>query len=158
MSQIDVPAGPVFATYAPLMRSAGFAVVPARGKKPIRKGYRNWRHAPARQTVAKWADEVPDADIVYVPRLSRPKPGAAGIVVIDGDDEPACDQIVEMFGDTPGKVRTRRGRHFLFRDPGFDFGKLASLKAFGINADLKRGTSIIVAPWSRHEKDPSFIY
>ena len=45
-------------------------------------------------------------------------------------------RCAELFGDTPGKVRTRRGRHYLYRDPSFDFGKLSSLKAFGINADV----------------------
>jgi hypothetical protein len=49
----------------------------------------------------------------------------------------------------PGKVRTRRGRHFQYRDTGFDFGKLTSLKKFDINADIKRGNSIVAAPWSR---------
>jgi hypothetical protein len=140
------------------MRRAGFAVLPARGKEPIRKGYRRWRSAPALQTVEKWAGKDPDADIVYVPGLSRTKPGGSGIVVVDADDELACERVIELFGDTPGKVRTRRGRHYLYRDRGFDFGKVSSLKAFGINADVKHGNSIVVAPWSRHEKDPAFIY
>jgi hypothetical protein len=149
---------PVFASKAPPMRCAGFAVLPARGKEPIRKGYRSWRTAPGPETVAKWAEKDPDADIVYVPGLSRAKPGGQGIVVLDADDELACEQVVKTFGDTPGKVRTRRGRHFQYRDTGFDFGKLSSLKAFGINADVKHGNSIVVAPWSRHQKDRSFIY
>jgi hypothetical protein len=140
------------------MRRAGYAVVPARGKEPIRKGYRKWRHAPGLETVAKWAEKDPDADIVYVPGLSRAKPGGDGIVVVDADDELACEQVIELFGDTPGRVRTRRGQHFQYRDSGFGFGKLSSLKAFGINADVKHGNSIVVAPWSRHEKDPAFIY
>jgi len=140
------------------MQRAGFAVLPARGKQPIRKGYRKWRCAPGAEVVATWAEELPDADIVYVPGLSRAKPGGSGIVVLDADDEPASEQVLELFGHTPGKVRTRRGRHFLFRDPGFDFGKVSSLKAFGINADVKHGNSIVVAPWSRHQKDRSLIY
>ena len=28
------------------------------------------------------------------------------------DDDLACQQVLETFGDTPGKVRTRRGQHF----------------------------------------------
>jgi hypothetical protein len=151
-------AEPIFATHAPPMRRAGFAVVPARGKEPIRKGYRKGRHAPGTETVAKWAEKDPDADIVYLPGLSRAKPGDSGIIVVDADDELASEQVIEIFGDTPGKVRTRRGRHYQYRDPGFDFGKLSSLKAFGINADVKHGNSIVVAPWSRHEEDRSFIY
>ena len=91
MSQTDIPAGPVFATHAPPMRRTGFAVVPARGKEPIRKAYRKWRHAPGAETVAKWAEKDPDADIVYLPGLSQAKLGGSGIVVVDADDEPACE-------------------------------------------------------------------
>src|SRR5215470_609261 len=153
VAKTDTQPEPVFASKAPPMRRAGFAVLPARGKEPIRKGYRSWRTAPGPEAVAKWAEKDPDADIVYVPGLSRAKPGGSGIVVLDADDELACEEVVKMFGDTPGKVRTRRGRHFQYRDTGFHFGKLSSLKAFGINADVKHGNSIVVAPWSRHEKD-----
>ena len=72
-----------FAANAPAMCGAGWAVMPARGKEPIRKGYRKWRFAPALATIAKWADENPEADIVYVPGLSRAKRGGPGIVVVD---------------------------------------------------------------------------
>ena len=113
---------------------------------------------PGAETVARWAEKDPDADIFYVPGLSHAKSGGSGIVVVDADDEFACERVVETFGDTPGKVRTRRGRHFQYRDTGLDFRKLCSLKAFGINADVKHGNSIVVAPWSRHQKDRSFIY
>ena len=80
MSQADIPLGSVFATHAPAMRRAGFAVVPARGKQPIRKGYRKWRFAPGLEIVAEWAEQDPDADIVYVPGLSRAKPAGTGMV------------------------------------------------------------------------------
>ena len=46
VANTDAPAQPVFASKAPPMHRAGFAVLPARGKEPIRKGYRNWRHSP----------------------------------------------------------------------------------------------------------------
>jgi len=147
-----------FAANAPAMCGAGWAVLPARGKEPIRKGYRKWRFAPALATIAKWADENPEADIVYVPGLSRAKRGGPGIVVVDADDDRAGEQVLEAFGDTPGKVRTRRGRHFQYRDTGFDFGKLTGLKKIGINADIKHGNSIVVAPWSRHQEDRAFVY
>jgi hypothetical protein len=158
VANTDTPAEPVFASKAPPMHRAGFAVLPAHGKEPIRKGYRNWCQAPGAGTVARWADKDPDADIVYVPGLSRVKSGGSGIVVVDADDELACERVIETFRDTPGKVRTRRGRHFQYRDAGLDFRKLSSLKAFGINADVKHGNSIVVAPWSRHQKDRRFIY
>jgi len=148
----------IFAHNAPRLRQAGFAVLPANGKKPRRTGYRKWRHAPDLSVVSMWAEQDPSADIVYVPGLSRARGGDHGIVVIDGDDEEACAQIVEVFGDTPGKVKTRRGYHGLYRATGLDLGKLTSLKKFGINADIKHGNSIVVAPPSRHQDNRGFAY
>src|SRR5262245_23550363 len=135
----------IFAHNAPRLRQVGFAVLPANGKKPRRSGYRKWRQAPAPSVISMWADQDPAADIVYVPGLSRARGSDLGIVVLDGDDEEACADIVEVFGDTPGKVKTRRGYHNLYQDTGADLGKLTSLKKFGINADVKHGNSIIVA-------------
>ena len=148
----------IFAHNAPRLRQVGFAVLPADGKKPRRRGYRNWQYAPDLSVVSMWADQDSGADIVYVPGLSRARGSDQGIVVLDGDDEEACARIVEVFGDTPGKVKTRRGHHNLYEAPGLDLGKLASLKKFGINADVKHGNSIVVAPPSRHQDDSSFAY
>lgn len=139
------------------MRAAGFAVLPAEGKKPLMSGFSKWKHPPGTKSVNEWADEYPEADLVYIPGLSRTK-GGEPIVVLDGDDAEACGRIVELFGDTPGKVRTRRGQHHLYTHIGHNLGKLASLKAYGINADVKHGRSIVVAPPSRHEKDRTFSY
>ena len=153
--------GPIFANHAPAMRRAGFAVLPAAGKRPIRSGFSTWRYMPSISAVEKWAEREPGADIVYIPGLCQTARGARGIVVVDGDDEEACGRVVELFGDTPGKVRTRRGQHFLYRGPDFDLGKVSSLKAYGLNADLKHGqagSGIVVAPPSRHEKDRTFAY
>ena len=93
-----------------------------------------------------------------MPGLSRARGSDHGIVVLDGDDEEACARIVEVFGDTPGKVKTRRGYHNLYQATGVDLGKLTSLKKFGINADVKHGNSIVVAPPSRHQDDRGFAY
>src|SRR5262245_41988195 len=159
MPKLNIPGkAPGFAVNGPAMRGVAWAVLPAHGKEPLRKGYRNWQFAPAITTVAEWAEKNPNADIVYVPSLSRAKRGGSGIVVVDADDELASHQVLETFGDTPGKVRTRRGRHFQYRDTGFDFGKLTSLKELGINADIKHGNSIVVGPWSRHAEDKAFVY
>jgi Bifunctional DNA primase/polymerase, N-terminal len=148
----------IFAHNAPKLRQAGFAVLPANGKKPRRRGYRTWRYAPDLSVVSMWADQDPGADIVYVPGLSRARGSDHGIVVLDGDDEEACARITEVFGDTPGKVKTRRGCHILYGATDGDLGKLTSLKKFGINADVKHGNSIVVAPPSRHQDDRGFAY
>src|SRR5262245_4854300 len=84
--------------------------------------------------------------------------GATGRPIEYADDQFASEQVGITLGDTPGKARTRRGLHFQYRDTGFDFGKLNSLKACGINADVRHGNSIVVAPWSRHQDDHSSIF
>ena len=102
-----------FADHAPRMQAAGWAVLPAAGKSPIRKGFNTWRFRPSAKIIDKWAKEAPDADIVYVPGLCATKLGKRSLIVVDPDDAEAIGQAEELFGDTPGKVRTRRGAHRL---------------------------------------------
>lgn len=148
----------IFGRHALFMRRAGFAVLPASGKSPKIAGFNRWDSAPGPAAVEKWAARDPKADIVYVPGLCRTKRGGKPLVVLDGDDAEACARIEETFGPTPGMVATRRGRHFLYANPGISLGKVSSLKKFGIKADLKHGNSIVVAPPSLHEKDRTFAY
>ncbi len=148
----------IFREFAPRLQWAGFAVLPAAGKTPVVRGFNRWASAPGLPAVEAWARQKPDADLVYVPALSRPKNSSKGIIVVDGDDAEACVSVLELFGDTPGKVKTRRGQHFLYRDPGLALGNITSLKKFGLNADLKHGKSIVVAPPSRHATERSFRY
>ncbi len=148
--------GRVFGDHAEALRAAGFAVLPAAGKSPLRSGFNRMTRPPGSAVVARWRVQCPHADILYVTGLSWPRPGGPGLVVIDGDDAEACHRIEELFGATPGRVRTRRGKHFLFLDPG-GLGKVSSLP-FGINADIKHGSGLVVAPPSRHAEDRAFSY
>lgn len=141
---MTLPASPtgVFATHALELREAGFAVLPASGKKPMVSGWTEWGKAPTRKTVSFWAKRLPDANIAYVA-------GRSGLIVIDADDHDAADRALELFGQTPGQVRTRRGRHLLYRDNGASFPTTSNLHKLGINADIKHGggfASIVIAP------------
>lgn len=150
-----------FADHAPHMQAAGWAVLPAVGKSPIRKGFNTWRFRPSAKIIDKWAKEAPDADIVYVPGLCATKLGKRSLIVVDPDDAEAIGQAEELFGDTPGKVRTRRGAHRLYDGAGLDLGNVTSLRPYGLNIDLKHGQNgagIVVAPYSRHQDDRSFRY
>src|SRR5205823_4387253 len=51
-----------------------------------------------------------------------------------------------------------RGKHALYRDGGTALGKLSSLKKFGINADVKHGRSIVVAPPSLHQSGTAYSW
>lgn len=151
----------VFGTHAARLRQAGFAVLPADGKRPLRTSFPKWKHPPGLATVEEWAEKDGGADVVYVPGLSRTKAGRP-IIVFDADDVDARDKCIEIFGDTPGRINTRKAQHLLYEaDPNQDLGKLHSLKRYGLNADLKHGKAhagICVAPPSRHEKQPGFRY
>ena len=155
-----------FGLHAKSLRQAGFAVLPSNLKKPYVGGFNKWRAAPGGIIIDGWINKFPDADIMYAPGLSRVDPnGEWRTVVLDGDDAGAVQQIKTYFGDTPGRVNTRRGRHFLYRVQTTDILKVreivganSSLKPYGINADIKFGTQLVVAPPSRHEKQADFIY
>jgi hypothetical protein len=151
----------IFADYAPVMRGLGWAVLPATGKSPRRAGFNSWRNAPSVEAVRQWAQRDPDANIVYVPGLCETGRNNRGIIVVDSDDADAIGQAEEIFGPTDGKVKTRRGKHFLYNGAGIDLGKLTSLRHLKLNIDLKHGKSgagIVVAPPSTHEKDHTFNY
>jgi hypothetical protein len=139
------------------MWDEGFAVVPTRGKTPIVSGFNKWKRGPGPKAVAGWAKDYPDADIGYIPGLCRAAHGDP-VIVVDGDDSEAVDEIRERFGPTPGIIRTRRGAHMLYRDVGFNLRGISSLKQFGLNADLKHGRSLAIAPPSRHPTDREFTY
>lgn len=150
---------PIFADNAYQLANAGFAVIPAAGKAPLISGFPKWKIAPRAATLQKWAVKHPDANIAYLPGLCHTGSTCHGVIVIDADDASAVEQVGEIFGPTPGMVRTRRGKHCLYRDgDGSSLGKVASLKCYGINADVKHGLSIVVAPPSRHQEDQSFAY
>jgi hypothetical protein len=75
-----------FAEHAPAMRRAGWAVLPAAGKAPLREGFNKWKYAPGEKTVGEWAQKQPSADIVYVPGLCSTGRGRKGVIVVDCDD------------------------------------------------------------------------
>lgn len=147
-----------FADHAHSLSRAGLAVIPSRGKAAIAKGFPKWRRALDGQSLDRMAAKNPDAGIAYIPGLSL---SGRGLVIIDADDAQAVEQVRETFGDTPGRVQTRRGKHFLYAANGESLGKISSLKKHGINADVKHGqagSGIVIAPPSAHATDATFCY
>jgi hypothetical protein len=136
-------------------------VLAARGKSPVIKHFNKMKFRPGAKTIADWSQEKPDADIVIVPGLCCTGQGRKSIIAVDPDNETAIGQAIEFFGETPGKVRTRRGRHHLYDGFGIDLGTLRGLREIGFEIDIKHGqgqNGILAAPPSVHEKDPSFRY
>ena len=115
-----------------------------------------WHRAPRPSTNGPPGTPTPTSSTCL--GSAAPRRAARAGLGVHGDDQEACGRIIELFGDTPGKVRTGRGKHFLYRDNGASLGRVQSPRSFGINADIKHGRSIAVAPPSRHEDDHSFAY
>lgn len=150
-----------FAAEGVAMCRAGFAVLPASGKTPLRGGFNKWNCAPGIGAVENWAARDPEANIVYVPGLSRVTRNGPGLVVVDADNAEEVDRVAQVFGETPGKVTTRRGKHFLYRAPDKSLGNVGSLRKLGFDIDIKHGQSgsgIVVAPPSTHPDQREFAY
>ena len=152
-----------FGQHAHSLSAAGFAVLPARGKRPIVAGFNKWRHAPSSQIIDRWIAANSDADIAHVPGLSGAQGRARGLVVIDADSKEAAAEIIPIVGDTPGRVMTRRGMHLLFAAPTSQLVDClgptgGSLKHFGFEVNIKYGASIVIAPPSRHQLEHDFHY
>lgn len=154
----------IFADHAHELHQAGLAVIPlARGdeielgeragKKPRTAGFNKMNFRPSQRSVEQWRQKFPDANVGYLPGLS----GASGLVVVD-DDGGAEDAIIELFGETPGRIAASRGAHYLYRAPDDGMPKIADLKKFGIDADLKHGNSIAVAPPSLHKSGHAYTW
>lgn len=136
----------IFANHGLTLHEFGLAVLPTTGKKPLVGGFSNWRRPPSKQAVVEWQQKFPDANVGY-------HAGHSGLVIVDIDEADAIDDCFKIFGATPGRVRTRRGEHALYRAPPAPLPNGADLRAHGLSADLKYGfggQSIVIAPPSQH--------
>lgn len=71
----------------------------------------------------------------------------SGVTVVDVDREEALGQAVEMFGDTPLKIRTGNGMHLYY---AFN-GEKTAAKIGGFDIDIRAQGGFIVLPPSWHE-------
>ena len=159
MASNDEACLPIFSAHAASLWHAGFAVMPADGKRPIRAGYNTWRQRPGIQAVEKWAKAHPCANIVCVPGLSRSRSNPYGLVIVDADNAVEVERVAQIFGSTPAMIETSRGRHFIYGATETTLGKVGSLRAAGYEIDIKhgqKGSGISVLPPSRH--DSGFVY
>ncbi len=150
----------IFGAQGIALKKAGLAVLPAKGKKPIRTGFNEWKHAPGMKAVERWAETNPDDNIVYVPGLSRSKRNPNGVVIVDADNAEEVERAERVFGKTPAMIDTSRGRHFVYKAPDGSLGKVGSLRKAGFEIDIKhgqKGAGIAVAPPSINDKT-GFVY
>jgi hypothetical protein len=133
----------IFAEHARQMRKHGLAVLPVgRDKIPSVSGFAKWSRPPTEATIAKWIKQYPADNVAIVPGLSN-------VLVADVDDLDDVPLLEDLLGPTPVRVSTGRGAHLYYRDPRQRLP--TNLRTFGLNADLKTGNSIVVAPPSIHQ-------
>lgn len=140
-----------FATAAVAYRAAGLLALPTRSdcKRPAVR----WRHynsararRPSRETVEKWGRQFPGANLGVV---TGPVSGIT-VVDVDGGAEVA-NEILELCGDTPIKVRTPSGgQHHWYGYAGEK--TIARPECFdGLAADVRGLGGFIAAPPSYRE-------
>ena len=123
--------------YALRYLERGFAVVPARGKRPVL----NWRKyqnvRPTATEVTSWWERFPSANIALVTgRIS-------GVVVIDVDGE-----TVEQFVPTPMVSSSPGHCHYYYAHPG---GVVpCSALVVAPNVDVRGDGGVVILPPSLH--------
>jgi DNA-binding XRE family transcriptional regulator len=107
-----------FARSAQTLWRAGLAPIPVGGKdgkKPLVTGFTKWEKRPGLNTIRRWIDKYPEANVGVV---TGPLSGVS-VVDIDSNVPMVQQQIVERFGDTQLKTRTPSGGlHLWFRHNG----------------------------------------
>jgi hypothetical protein len=132
----------IFADNAFAMYQHGLAVLPiGLDRTPSIKGFGRWKTRPGTQTIKKWMRAHPTDNIAIVPNLS-------GVLVVDCDDASQDQAVEDLFGPTPLKVVTCRGRHRYYRK--VDKSLPGNLRFAGLQVDLK-ASGIVIAPPSVHE-------
>jgi len=135
-----------FARNARDAHAAGLIVIPTApddAKRPLVRWGRLERQ-PRLSTLEKWACKFPGANLAYLPVPS-------GLVVVDVDDVAAEDRVRRLLGleDTPIVIASgRRGLHFPLRSE--QSVPNLNLRPFGLVADIKGASSIVVGPGSIH--------
>jgi hypothetical protein len=75
----------------------------------------------------------------------------SGIVVVDADSPAACKWMTRHLPWTPWQVRTSRGFHAYYRDPGDPVGNRAKIPcAHGVALDVRGDGGYVIGPGSLH--------
>lgn len=111
---------------------------------------------PERVAASMWPSEHGPLGGFLFP--SSAAPGHTPLVVVDVDNEASLAPALELFGESPLTVRTRRGFHLYYRAPGFDVEvktRNAILGEPGI--DIKAWRGGVMAPGSPHIKGGEYV-
>lgn len=131
-----------FASVASQLGQLGLAVLPCgkeSGKAPLVGGFTKWRCPPVESTLEKWSAKNPGANIGVSCGPSR-------VVVVDIDDAPRVDELIERFGPTPLITRTPSGGvHLWYRNRNFQRSR--NLRpSHQLKVDIKAIGGFVVVP------------
>jgi hypothetical protein len=139
-----------FARAAEILWRAGLAPIPVGGedgKKPRVTSFTKWKRRPGLNTIRKWIDKHPDANVGVV---TGPLSGIS-VIDIDTADPMVQQAMVERFGDTPLKTRTPSGGCHLWyrynREASTDFSP-------HVPVQLKAAGGFVVVPPSVRPSGP----
>jgi DNA-binding XRE family transcriptional regulator len=139
-----------FARTAETLWCFGLAPIPVGGedgKKPLVTSFTKWKRRPGLNTIRKWVDKHPDANVGIV---TGPLSGIS-VVDIDSAVPMVQQQMVERFGDTPLKTQTPSGGcHLWYR---YD-GEGSSNFSPHMPVQLKAAGGFIVVPPSVRRSGP----
>lgn len=132
----------IFQDNAHILCDYGLAVIPLDGKKPLVGNFNKLTKPPAPKVIDRWSARFGNANIGVVA-------GPSKLIIIDCDDPETAEQAEQIFGPTPLRALTYRGRHLYYSDTT-GTQKNANLRKFGLNIDVKCGAGFVVAPPSVH--------
>jgi putative DNA primase/helicase len=123
---------------------AGFSIIPLkpRSKLPLIKWARFQKRKATKEEITKWWTRWPDANIALLT-------GKINNIIVFDEDGPEAEKIIkEKGGFPPGPQSvTAKGRHYIFRHPGFSIGNDVNKK---LDLDIRGDGGYIVAPPSVH--------
>jgi len=129
-----------FSAAALELRAHGLAPIPLggdNGKKPLISSFTKMKRPPSTDTLLKWSEKYPLANVGIVTDLS-------GVTIVDIDDPALLDGMIERFGDTPLKTTTPSGGFHLWYLAN---GEPSRTGLDGLKVDIKaRGGMVVVPP------------
>lgn len=142
-----------FARHAFEFFEHGFAVLPTGGedgKRPLTRGFHKAVLGP--DAIDKLAKQHPDANLGFVPTMSKIGGGTLAILDVDTTDRAIQRRMIERFGDTPIKVRTGSGNMQAYYRTPKRISSRNLRQSEGEPVELKCDGTICVAPPSVNPK------
>lgn len=132
----------------------GFNLLPAKGseKRPTVRYKKYQTERVEHEVLSGWLKKFRPQNLVLMTGATPWTDLQNGIVVLDADDEESEQLILNRVPPTPMMQTSGKGKHFVFRHPGFHVGSPPKIKVDGIkyNLDIRADGAVIMCPGSIH--------